>query len=156
MLRNPLRHAVSWAWMCQHGPLSLIGPPCLLSPYRYCVSTTRAFSVPEREGGREGGGRTEEGGGERREERRANVGRTRFLRSLVVDEKQTSVFHYFTIFGFRGKLCEGAGLRVCFYWYVTVNCQTSDAPGHRHCQHNLTVYKQTVQAGRRQQEPFGL
>lgn len=50
--------------MCQHGPLSLVGPPCLLSPYRYCVSTARAFSVPERREGR--GGRTEEGGREKR------------------------------------------------------------------------------------------
>lgn len=61
--------------MCQHGPLSLIGPPCLLSPYRYCVSTARAFSVPERrEGGREGG---EDGSrraeGEREDRRREQM-----------------------------------------------------------------------------------
>lgn len=52
--------------MCHHGTLSLIGPPCLLSPYRYCVSTARAFSVPERRGGTKGW--TEEGGRERRGE----------------------------------------------------------------------------------------
>lgn len=74
MLRNPVRHAVSWAWMCQHGPLASIGPPCLFSPYRSCVSTARAFSVPgRREGGSERasegrGGRAEEGGRERRGE----------------------------------------------------------------------------------------
>lgn len=63
MLLNPLRLAVSWAWMCRRGPLSSIGPPCLLSPYR--VSTARAFSAPERrEGGRAG-----EGGGEREKSR---------------------------------------------------------------------------------------
>lgn len=134
MLRNPLRHAVSWVWMCQHGPLSLVGPPCLLSPYRYCVSTTRAFSVPgRREGGREEDGpRRAEGreqrGGEESEEGRANVGRTRFLRSPVVEEEKTCQFHMYLFFFISRSLLEALVEGV----FATVNCQTGGD-----CQHHV-------------------
>lgn len=105
MLRNPLRHTISWAWMCQRGPLSSIGPPCLLSPYRYCVSTTRAFSVPERrEGGKEDGPRRAEGRGEevRRGEQMSVVRGSCGPQSLT----KMTVFHYFAIFGCtRARVC---------------------------------------------------
>lgn len=125
MLRNPSGHAVSWAWMCHRGPLSLIGPPCLVSPYRYCVSTARAFSVPGREGGREGrdgrrGGRAEEGGresggeGGERERGREQMSVVRGScgpRSLT----KMSAFYYSVVFvqlrRRRGCVC----VRVCVF-----------------------------------------
>jgi len=50
--RIPLRVSVSRAQTRRNGPLSLIGPPCLLSPYRFCQYTTGILTV--RAGGRRG------------------------------------------------------------------------------------------------------
>ncbi|CAB1441437.1 unnamed protein product [Pleuronectes platessa] len=66
--------AVSLAGTCRHGPPSFVGPPCLLSPYRsYSVSTTRAFSLPGREGGREEDGPRRARGGRRGEQMSVEV-----------------------------------------------------------------------------------
>ena len=130
--------------MCQHGPLSLIGPPCLLSPYRYCVSTTRAFSVPARKEGGRGGGRTEEGGGERGgKERRGE--QMSVVRGSCGPWSLTkmSVFHYFTIFGRSESRVFGpvegvfAGMQ-----QSTVKVAVPGLSCCTHCQHNVTVYKQ--------------
>lgn len=144
MLRNPSGHAVSWAWMCHRGPLSLIGPPCLVSPYRYCVSTARAFSVPGREGGEgrtegedgprraEGKAEGKEGGERERERERANVGRARFLRSSVIDENVCFLL-FRCICAVAAAVAARLCVRVCvfsgrpegvFYWDATVNCQS--------------------------------
>lgn len=79
--------------MCQDGPLSLIGPPCLLSPDRYCVSTTRAFSV---QGGREGGeeeGERERGGKERER------GESKCRSAAAVPKRRVFSFFFYGIFG---------------------------------------------------------
>ncbi len=54
--RIPLRVRVSRAQTRRNGPLSLIGPPCLLSPYRFCqgILTVRAGGGREESGGKEG------------------------------------------------------------------------------------------------------
>lgn len=131
--------------MCHRGPLSSIGPPCLVSPYRYCVSTARAFRVSGREGGRESagrreerrGGRTEEGGRDSggeggRGEERANVGRARLLRSSVIVRGVKGEGKRVCFLLFRGicplaavRRCFSGSLqagRVCFSWDATVNC----------------------------------
>ncbi len=61
--RIPLRVRVSRAQTRRNGPLSLIGPPCLLSPYRFCqgILTVREGGGKEGEKGRRGEGRGVEG-----------------------------------------------------------------------------------------------
>lgn len=146
VLQNPLRRAVSWAWMCQHGALWLTGPPCLLSPYRYCVSTTRAFSAPERrEGGREEDWpRRAEGRGE---ERRANVGRSvgRFLRSPVIGTRKRRVRRSLLVcVSRRSRSCVPPGPR-CVRRYATVICQ----PVGGRCQlsHRVSTHRSHTHGG---------
>lgn len=69
--RIRLRVRVSRAQTRRNGPLSLIGPPCLLSPYRFCQYSTGILTV--RAGGE--GRRAEErrGDGEKGGESRAVV-----------------------------------------------------------------------------------
>lgn len=60
-----LRVRVNRAQTRRNGPLSLIGPPCLLSPYRFCQYTTGILTV--RAGGGRGGEQRKGGGTGRRE-----------------------------------------------------------------------------------------
>lgn len=126
MLRNPLQHGVSWAWMCQNGPLSLIGPPCLLSPYRYCVSTTRAFSVPERREGvrEEDAPRRAEGRGEQMSVLCGSCGPSA-LRNMPG-------FYYFSIFGCRGVFgCRRVCLLLCNSQLSRWRCSTRESVNTR-------------------------
>lgn len=147
MQPNPLRHAVSWAWMCRNGPLSLIGPPCLLSPYRYCVSTTRAFSVPGRREGGRGGGRSG-GGKEGRKGEQMSVECGPCSRSSLT---KTPGFRYFAVLP-RGSCLFAGGQGV--FGGARRPLSRPAMPARRECQHGLTVYKQ--RATRRQREPRSL
>ncbi|KAL1255231.1 hypothetical protein QQF64_013292 [Cirrhinus molitorella] len=64
--RIPLRVRVSRAQTRRNGPLSLIGPPCLLSPYRFCQYSTGILTV--RAGGEGRRGELRKGGGTGRRE----------------------------------------------------------------------------------------